>query len=872
MTTRIKQAISSVQLFVQRSLMNLERDVGLTAAEAREWSQWRKQYRIWEANRKVLLYPENWLEPELRDDKSPFFQDLENELLQNEVTAASAEDAFLHYLERLDQVARLDIVGMYRQLEGTEPEVLHVVGRTHATPHLYFYRRLAAGVWSPWEKVDVDIEGDHVMPVVWNRRLHLFWAMFTEKSDPPTKGQRERDEDPKKYWEIKCAWSQLRNGKWLPKRISTTSLRHDKHPSPKVRQEPQDFSFKTRVQPGLVGEQLSIQCYGPIATDVPPKVEAGTSPPQTNVERIAEYYVHKDIFGGVAGYQMTVRFQIDQSVPRPVERSKISVDLRRSSDNSLVASLIVNEKGETTQQDGANPIVTENLYCDLVSGSYAIHTVSSKWEWIGFPGGLGVTVGLVPWSPQPATAAVVTTFPPQVATMHGLGEFTQDDANGNVVAVPAAEVFRPLNPPNLLSIKGTRVEAMALVEDQYGTGALGNMAIVQETPGRAFRLLQGHQTYTGTYFSFPLFFQDDRRTYLMTWVAPTAQSDQKVRFSTFFHPRIPDFMRALNRRGIPELLTLANQRLKDEPLEFEAYRPGPLVDSRLPAEDVDFTFGGAYSAYNWELFFHTPFMIAVQLSQNQRFEEAQKWFHYIFDPTATDSPGTSDEPGPERFWRVQPFYEETLRGVSTLQDLLRDPSELFDEVAAWQANPFKPHVIARLRLVAYMKAVVMRYLDNLIAWGDQLFRRDTIESINEATQLYVLAGEILGHRPEQIRPRVTPVAQTLRTLDDVGSLDGLSNAIVEVEGVLPTVPTLPSTVDSGDEADPAPLTMSFFCLTGNDKLMGYWDTVSDRLFKIRHCMNIEGVVRALAALRAADRPGVARAGGGRRCRPRERAR
>ena len=42
----------------------------------------------------------------------------------------------------------------------------------------------------------------------------------------------------------------------------------------------------------------------------------------------------------------------------------------------------------------------------------------------------------------------------------------------------------------------------------------------------------------------------------------------------------------------------------------------------------------------------------------------------------------------------------------------------------------------------------MRYLDNLIAWGDQLFRRDTIESINEATQLYVLAAEILGPRPE----------------------------------------------------------------------------------------------------------------------------
>ena len=40
--------------------------------------------------------------------------------------------------------------------------------------------------------------------------------------------------------------------------------------------------------------------------------------------------------------------------------------------------------------------------------------------------------------------------------------------------------------------------------------------------------------------------------------------------------------------------------------------------------------------------------------------------------------------------------------------------------------------------------------------------------------------------------------------------------------------------------------MLYFCVPKNDKLLGYWDTVADRLFKIRHCMNIEGVVRQLA--------------------------
>jgi hypothetical protein len=71
MTSRIKQAISSVQLFIQKALMNLEEGVSLSEDQAKHWTTWMKSYRIWEANRKVFLYPENWIEPGLRDNKTP---------------------------------------------------------------------------------------------------------------------------------------------------------------------------------------------------------------------------------------------------------------------------------------------------------------------------------------------------------------------------------------------------------------------------------------------------------------------------------------------------------------------------------------------------------------------------------------------------------------------------------------------------------------------------------------------------------------------------------------------------------------------------------------------------------------------------------
>ena len=35
-----------------------------------DWN-WMQRYRVWQASRKEFLYPENWLEPEHRDESAP---------------------------------------------------------------------------------------------------------------------------------------------------------------------------------------------------------------------------------------------------------------------------------------------------------------------------------------------------------------------------------------------------------------------------------------------------------------------------------------------------------------------------------------------------------------------------------------------------------------------------------------------------------------------------------------------------------------------------------------------------------------------------------------------------------------------------------
>ena len=183
-TSRIRLAISSLQLFIQRCLLNLEQKVNPSTINAKQW-EWMKRYRVWEANRKIFLFPENWLEPEFRDDKTHLFTELEGALLQGDVSSDLVEDAFLNYLRKLDELARLDIVAMHVE-DNSDPalRILHVFGRTYSQPHKYFYRRYAHQMWTPWEPVNAEIEGDHLAPVAWRDRLYLFWVTFMDKADP----------------------------------------------------------------------------------------------------------------------------------------------------------------------------------------------------------------------------------------------------------------------------------------------------------------------------------------------------------------------------------------------------------------------------------------------------------------------------------------------------------------------------------------------------------------------------------------------------------------------------------------------------------------------------------------------------------------
>ncbi|KIA93644.1 hypothetical protein OA93_21830 [Flavobacterium sp. KMS] len=670
-TSRIKQALSSVQLFIQRCFLGLEEEYSGIAPDIldRERWDWMQRYRVWEANRKVFLYPENWIESNLRDDKSPFFKELEGELLQKDINKQNVIDALKSYLYKVDEVANMEVVSLYIDGEKTsekwnEGAKLHVFSRTRNAPYFYYYRYLALDEmnWYPWEKMQVDIPGYDVedatgkvtdngcflTPVVWNERLLIFFPQIAKKVKPAKTGNDSmktlgdttvNSNLPVEYFEIKMAWSEYRNGKWTQKQLSKDVLAT----SPKDSNHDIPF-FK----------------FIPIISD---------------------------------------------------DKILINVDDLKDADGGYFGAF--------------------------------------KFE-------------------------------------------------GNTIKV------------------GSAIGTVPIPIDHFN-----------QSDGKMYSWQLNSPTFAR---HLDFYFNEESSKENLVWDYGSSNTLK------FHHSFTHKLMGKINSGKLEEFFN-CNLKIVDKDDAFGKYDH----DGDASTPEIYNELKRPYSLYNWELFLHTPMMLADALSKSQQFEEAMKWYHFVFNPIAE---GSDDK----RFWQFAPFKETNSQRV--LESIFNNlkPNKADQTINEWRNKPFMPHLVARNRPVAYMKWVVMKYIDNLVAWGDYLFRQDTIESINQATQLYILAMHIMGPRPMIIPKRGITKPQTYIGLLD--KWDAFGNAMVELELAAPfsNQTTLPIGAVNGELAFANIYGLAsslYFCIPNNPKLMGYWDTIADRLYKIRHCENIEGVFRKL---------------------------
>ncbi|MGD1859002.1 MAG: LamG-like jellyroll fold domain-containing protein [Leptolyngbyaceae cyanobacterium] len=336
--------------------------------------------------------------------------------------------------------------------------------------------------------------------------------------------------------------------------------------------------------------------------------------------------------------------------------------------------------------------------------------------------------------------------------------------------------------------------------------------------------------------AFELYYDRDRALEVRDGVIPKFEF---TRLNTFAVQTLSE--KLLGEEGISDLLSIDSQNLSEPDFDKLAnleenrivaprYRPDGSLDNRID-------FSGAYGIYYREIFFHIPLLIANKLSADQRFAEAQEWYHYIFNPTAQEPPDSTVANTKDRYWRYRAFRQLSLE---TITELLSDETAL----ETYRTDPSAPHAIAALRINTYQKTVVMKYIKNLLDWGDSLFRQDTREAINDATQLYVLANTLMGARPIS-KPAPTPAT--------VGSYRDIETALERtVANPIPDF-LIPTPGANGGQPlvkaipfDPNRTVTTRFGVPANDYFIGFWDQIDDRLFKIRHSLNIDGVFRSLS--------------------------
>lgn len=814
--SRTVQAVSCIQLFVQRALMGLEGSYTLNDTQKEQW-EWMKNFQVWVANRKVFLYPENWIDGDLREDKTPFFLELEERLAEIGNDQNAMTEALGDYLKKVCDTSEMDIIGACKQDGGSAAGVLytlHIVGRTRGEPHAYYYRKYEAtalygGSWTPWEELPLEIDGAAVQPTILNGRLYIVWLQVVQGQRQRKKGDSSTDEKAtatiEYYAEIKLKWAYFTGAKWSSVKVSKQAL----------------YDISENQLNYLLGDN----------------------------ENLDDRYFFVD----VSDNSDTLNLEIWRTFPK-------------FTDTQTVISVPVASSQPTvgTPEDAANASPTTYILKTVITRNY------EEGQRINHIGNLSLA--------SDGTESVSYQY----------------DLEGNRIAFHYGELVSDHVPRNCKLVGNMFYSSSNQLVLQDGTKIFDN------TRG-PFKLLSVNMGFV-KHADTPFFLMDSKGTYLVRTVSGDggagANSIANYRVEQVSNPQASEFHRRFVHGGTKWLYNRETEALPvsdsyyysysyynyyfsvylgyytagdwqawdlSQTLFENSYMPTALVAEPYPSATVDFSWGSATSIYNWELFFFVPMLLADKMLSEQNYEAALNWLQLVFDPRIDLSNYertkrfVRDLPKGAKYWKFLPFFANQDADKSILSDLsfptphdaLPDRQAILLLQDRWKNDPFDPQMIARYRLVAYQKYVVMKYLDALIGLGDQLFTQDTTESVNLAVQMYVLAAEILGPKSAEVPDPKHKSKLKVIDLLNYGN-DVMNNAFITYEDTMLTgkcrEKETPQRLLPGKTMQLANTTgmMFYFNVPRNETLMGYWDTVADRLYKIRNSLNIEGVKRTLA--------------------------
>ncbi|TCW52919.1 hypothetical protein EC917_11238 [Bacillus thuringiensis] len=191
-TSPISEAISSVQLYINRCIEGLEKELTTKSKEhfakgkfLYNWDTYNKRYATWAGKERLKYYAGSYIDPSLRYNKTEPFLRFEQSISQGRITEDSVQNSLQKYLTEYEILTNLKYISVAKK-ENT-PEFFFV-GRTETMPYEYYWRRLILKLspegniiqskWYEWKKITVNI-GDacenYVVPYWDKDRLHVQW-------------------------------------------------------------------------------------------------------------------------------------------------------------------------------------------------------------------------------------------------------------------------------------------------------------------------------------------------------------------------------------------------------------------------------------------------------------------------------------------------------------------------------------------------------------------------------------------------------------------------------------------------------------------------------------------------------------------------
>jgi hypothetical protein len=707
-TSRVAAAIDSVQLYVQRCLLNYEESPPGVADPVhvlpgtipeRAWS-WRSHYRVWQAARELFINPESYVLPEQRHDRTHLFKELEETLLSKEVTEDTILDAYSRYLRGFEELAHLTIAGAYHERDdGSGRDTLHLFGVNSADPPVYYYRRVEnarsgvtnqarATVWGPWEPLDVQIPVRKVSPVVYQGQLSVYWVRYT--TNPINNLVNGKSEFSGYQHKMSVEFTIRRlDGSWSPpQKLRLTERPFDARG---------DGVFLDPIVPKQIGLQpvwfFNIQIFKdfqPLFDDrVHEHPQDGYSPRGFMWDQVYASAVNGVSLRG-ADFQLWSAVDLYRLAMRPrIEEFMSPGDLV--------------------------PWLNPSIFI---------------WIWLATLGKFDLTSLLPPrlvWSRADDKKRTLHSAEPGLPCFdtYTLATLMLDEERVKRYARPA----HALTTAPRWNKTVTDFMAAKLVEHRIGevplnvtldvvNGSVGDVFL--QTSSDAFYLQQGLGQNGG---------------YRLSRLGSSVSAD------------IGD---TLFNRGLEQLLATSTQMDLKEHATGLSLDPAEVTDASMTGS---LDLSGPMGTYLRELFLFVPWLIASYYNAQGDHERCERWYRYSFDPTSSEIITGIDPALPaaeqkrralDRVWRYREFRNQNA--VSLRADLTSGKA-----IDAFHRDPFDPHAIAAVRPSAYPKAIVVGYIDNLLDWGDELFvlafARANPEYLREATQKYVTAWELLGPRP-----------------------------------------------------------------------------------------------------------------------------